>query len=397
MFIFSDKIKKPSLKIALPSLKVLSPNGGENWIKGIEHKITWKAVSIKGTLKITLWKKGVKLGVIKSKQDPAPGFIDWEVGKYAGGKAPPGSRYKIKIKETGKPLNDFSDKPFTILRKLEVGFTPALIKINITYPKKTSNWKEGETETIKWETLIKPPFKVELFNYNGKKKVRDCQGLVKSHGGNKYSMTWNIPTDVFKWPGNYTMRVSKGSLSDLSDMFHISKAIQIKTYTFMATTVNKVRWHSYKPDKDVFTSSVPPKAGDPGPGKMRIGYENYDTPDIYKGYIYRSWVFFNLGSLKGFVSKATLSYNHFMGCNFNPGVYILDQKWSGDAGALFSIPCSQINPSSNIATYVNGWLSQGNNYGFVFVGLDESFQHNNNHCYGFFENVKLTIEIIEDI
>jgi hypothetical protein len=238
---------------------------------------------------------------------------------------------------------------------------------------------------------------VELYNYNGKKKVRDINGSVLSLGGKKYSLSWKIPTDVYKWPGNHTIRVSHNNIFGISSMFHISKALKIKTYTLSATTVNKVKWHSYKPDKNVFTMEVNPTAADPGPGKMRVGYENHYSSDYYKGFIYRSWVYFNPGNLKGLVSKATLSFKPFMGCNFTPKVYVLNQKWNGDPTTLFSIPCSLINPSGNLGLIVNEWISKNNNYGLVFVGPDESFKHNNTNCVSFIENVKLIVEIIEDV
>jgi hypothetical protein len=387
---------------AAQSITVKSPNGGEKWTLGAMKQITWTTSGIKNTLKITLWRNGQQVGKIKGDQDPKTGFLNWAVGSYEGGTAPVGDGYKIRIRENVTNIVDDSNNTFTILGKITIN--PALAKNiaaamvpKVTQPHKGTNWKEGETETIRWETPLKPPFKVELYNYNGKKKVRDCMGMVKSEGGTKYSMMWKIPTDVYQWPGNYTIRVSQGNIAGLSDMFHISKALNIKTYTFSATTVNKVKERWYKPDKDVFTAKIDPSAADPGPGKMRVGYENHNTEDLYTGFIYRSWVYFNLGNLKGLVSKATLSFKHFMGCQFTPGVYVLDQKWSGDPLALFSISCSKINPSANLGLMVNGWISKGNNYGLVFVGPNESFQHNNNQCVGFFEDVRLTVEIIEDV
>lgn len=385
------------------SITVKSPNGGEKWVTGTTKQITWNAPGVNVLLRIALRKNGKEVGVIKSNQNPKTGFLNWEVGKLSGGKiAPAGPGYRIHIKAKGTTIKDLSNATFTILAKLNINpdqlkKMASLFKISISQPDNNSKWKEGETETIRWQTVLKPPFKVELYNYNGTKKVRDIPGFVKSEGGIKYSLNWKIPTDVYKWPGNYTIKVSQNNISGISKMFHISKALKIKTYTFSATTDNKVKWYWYKPDKNVFTAEVNPTAADPGQGKMRVGYENHNNPGYYKGFIYRSWVYFNLGNIKGLVSKATLSFKHFMGCNFTPKVYVLNQKWNGDANALFSIPCSMINPTSNLGLTVNQWISKNNNYGLVFVGQDESFKHNNNQCVGYFENVKLTVEIIEDV
>ena len=393
---------------AAQNITIKSPNGGENWKLGETKPITWTSTGVTTKLRITLWRNGQQVGTVISNLPPQTVSYNWKVGSYEGGTAPAGPGYKIRVRQMGTPVIDNSNNPFTIQEKGTGGtgitFNPGLAKgilkvmtPKITQPHKGTNWKEGSSETIRWETGMKPPFKVELFNYNGKKKVRDCLGTVQSQGGEKYSLQWYIPKDVYKWPGNYTIKVSQGNIAGISDMFHISKAIKIKTYTFSATTVNKVREKWYKPNKNVFTAKIDPSVGDPGPGKMRVGYENHDTPDIYTGFVYRSWVYFNLGSLKGLVSKATLSFKRFMGCSFTPAVYVLNQKWSGDPMALFSIPGSKIDPSANLGLIVNGWISKGDNWGFVFVGQNESFPHNNSQCVGLFEDVKLTVEIIEDV
>ena len=389
------------------TIKVKSPNGGEKWPLESKQKITWVATGVTNDIRIFLVKNGVQLGLIVPTANTNLGYYEWVVGTYQGGVAQPGPGYTVKLKVMGKDIVDFSDNPFTIQDKsTSIEFNPGLAKNiakamvpKVTEPHKGSNWKEGTVETIRWETPLKPPFTVDLYNYNGQTKVRQCLGMVKSDGGNKYSLPWSIPTDVYTFPGNYTIRVSQGNMAGLSEMFHISKALSIKTYTFTAITVNKIKEKWYKPDKDVFTMKIEPSASDPGPGKARVGYENHNSSDLYTGFIYRSWVSFDVGQLKGkgLVSKATLSFKHFMGCQFTPGVYLLDQKWGGDPMALFNIPCSKIDPSANLGLIVNGWLSKGDNYGLVFVGQNESFQHNNNQCIGFFENIILTVEVIEDV
>jgi len=392
------------------TIKVKTPNGGENWPINSKRKITWNASGLTYNIRIFLSKNGVQLGMIKSDLNPNIGYYEWEVGTYEGGKAGIGSGYRIKIKEMGAATMDTSNSPFNIVKKntfskVKPTFSKKINNNNlslappkVTLPNKSSKWKEGETGTIRWTTGFKPPFKVELYNYNGTKKVRDCQGTVKNEGGATYSMDWHIPTNVYKWPGNYTIRVSQGSHSGLSEMFHISKALTVKTYTFTAQTDNKYRKKWHKPDKDKFTMQVNPSANDPGPGKARVGYENHNTSDLYTGFIYRSWVFFDVGKLKGkgLVSKATLSFKHFMGCKFTPKVYVLNQKWNGDAKALFTVSCSPVNPSGNLGLIVNGWIAKNDNYGLVFTGLDESFQHNNKNCVDFYEDIKLTVEVIED-
>ena len=43
-------------KLEIPTIKVLSPNGGETWVKGKPYTIRWTSKGLKGNVKITLEK-----------------------------------------------------------------------------------------------------------------------------------------------------------------------------------------------------------------------------------------------------------------------------------------------------------------------------------------------------
>lgn len=100
---------------AADTITVTSPNGGEDWMAGTRHQITWSysGLSDAGSVKIELWKGGTLNLLI---QDGAPigtagsGSYTWEV---LAGQAT-GIDYKIKITSTSSSTNDSSNANFTI-------------------------------------------------------------------------------------------------------------------------------------------------------------------------------------------------------------------------------------------------------------------------------------------
>ena len=84
-------------------ITLISPNGGEDWVRGSVHNIRWNSKGLKNPVKVTLWKNNTLVGLI-AKDQPANCIFSWTVGNYHGGIAEYGSDYKIKISEQGGPL-----------------------------------------------------------------------------------------------------------------------------------------------------------------------------------------------------------------------------------------------------------------------------------------------------
>ncbi len=95
-------------------IEVTNPNGYERWELGSIKYITWRSSGVSGNFKISLWKDGKKVENIAPDLSNENRSYRWQVGKYNGGIANPGTGYTIKIKEKGKPVSDVSDAPFTI-------------------------------------------------------------------------------------------------------------------------------------------------------------------------------------------------------------------------------------------------------------------------------------------
>jgi len=97
-----------------PTIRIISPNGGETWPLNKIRIITWNIFDVTSTLNITLWKDGEEIGPIAEDISPTTTSFSWTVGNYEGGTVAPATGYTIKIKEKGTTVSDTSDSSFTI-------------------------------------------------------------------------------------------------------------------------------------------------------------------------------------------------------------------------------------------------------------------------------------------
>jgi hypothetical protein len=200
-------------------LGIISPNGGEKWPLGSEKEIRWSADErLTNNVRLILFRNGTRIGLIAKNLKPRPGIYTWKkAGQYEGGMAKAGSGYKIVIREHGGTAIDKSDKPFYLTPGKK---PPSIRPIKVTNPKKGDKWSEGETRIICWESVLKPPFKVELFS-DSKVLVMECKPTTVNRpvlqGPHKHTLAWNVPelNDFFY------IRVSKGAAFGFSGRFSI--------------------------------------------------------------------------------------------------------------------------------------------------------------------------------
>jgi hypothetical protein len=199
-------------------LTIISPNGGESWPLGSEKTIRWSAdESITNNVRLILFKNGTRVGLIAKNLNPRPGVYTWlKAGQYDGGMATAGPGYKIRVKEEGGTAMDDSDKPFYLTPAKK---PPVIISIKVTDPKEGDKWNDGETKIIRWESALKPPFKVELYN-ESKVLVKECNDIRNRpllQYPPKYTLMWSVPG----LEGNFYIRVSKGAAFGFSGKFYI--------------------------------------------------------------------------------------------------------------------------------------------------------------------------------
>ena len=98
-------------------IAVTSPNGGETWVKGTMHPVTW-TTSLCGNVGIELWKGGLLRSMI-AQSVPANAPFNWTIPNV--NTLVPGNDYKVRVKSlanvagTTLVVYDDSDAPFSIL------------------------------------------------------------------------------------------------------------------------------------------------------------------------------------------------------------------------------------------------------------------------------------------
>ena len=100
-----------NFSIVPPKITVTSPNGGENWIRGTAHLITWNYTGNPGTyVKIELLKGGALNRTILAST-PNDKSQSWTIPATQT----PGTDYKVRITSTTNlAYNDTSDNNYAI-------------------------------------------------------------------------------------------------------------------------------------------------------------------------------------------------------------------------------------------------------------------------------------------
>lgn len=205
------------IKIILPdSITVVSPNGGENWSRGIAQTISWKYNGNPGKyVKIDLLKGGIFDSTIKSNisiGSNGNGYYNWPISVVQELR----KDYKIKItSRTNSVYNDISDKNFAI-NDCKVS-TVYGYKFNDTNGNKTR--ESGEVGLPNWtislngfdtctRTLVKRTVKTNSTGYFTFRNINSGTYALSE----EFKSGWLPTTDAA-----YTLRISSGSTTIRKD------------------------------------------------------------------------------------------------------------------------------------------------------------------------------------
>jgi|GEM_PF-610523 len=186
----------------VPYLQVTSPNGGENWVGGSVHNITWAS-------------RGVANVKIESTSDNG---MSWQTvvastpsnGSYTWSSSVPSQYYKIRVINTlnnGVP-SDESDGVFTILPEASV---------TVVSPNGGENWLTGETYEIRWKSANIANVKIEYTLNNG-----NVWNLITPSVVSNGLYNWPVPDTIAYRSDLCKIRITEvGGLehSDISDGF----------------------------------------------------------------------------------------------------------------------------------------------------------------------------------
>jgi hypothetical protein len=142
------------------SITVTSPAGGETWMAGSTHAITWTTTGQpNATVSIILRQNGALVGDIAVGVATAAGSFPWTVGTYQGGQATPGVGYQIRVRASAAVLDD-STGSFTISAQ-------PTASLQLLSPNGGESWSTGGFHTISWKgTNLAGNVKVELLRTN---------------------------------------------------------------------------------------------------------------------------------------------------------------------------------------------------------------------------------------
>ena len=178
--------------ITTGSLTATSPNGGETWLRGTTHAITWtKSGSPGDYVKIELLKAGVLNQIIVASTANS-GSYSWPILSTQT----LGTDYKIRITSTTDPsITDSSDADFAITTAEE---------LTVTSPNGGEDWVGGTTHEITWTSTGSPKAYVKIELLKGGVLNR----VISSTTANDGSFLWTMP--LTQTLGNdYRVRITR--------------------------------------------------------------------------------------------------------------------------------------------------------------------------------------------
>ncbi|MFZ3167033.1 MAG: Ser-Thr-rich GPI-anchored membrane family protein [Candidatus Methanoperedens sp.] len=221
--------------IPVPSFKIVSPNGGENWTRGAINIINWTSTeNPKSYVKIELLRPGKPNQLIISAT-LNDGSHPWLIPALQTS----GTDYKLKITSIiNASNNDTSDGNFTI----------PVPSFTVVFPNGGENWRRGTTQTIKWNSTESPGtyVKIELLKPGVANKVIIASTL------NDGSHPWLIPAtqtpgDDYKVKITSTINASNNDTSDENFTIPVP-SITVTTpnggETWRRGTTQTIKWNS---------------------------------------------------------------------------------------------------------------------------------------------------------
>ena len=179
--IASNDPDEPSVTVQVTAIKmpqtvsVTSPNGGENWVVGSVHNITWTSSGIANVKIDYTTDNGTSWPPVTASTGASSGSYPWTVPNT------PSTQCKIRISDVtdGSPIDE-SNAVFTI----SIGEA-----VQVTSPNGGEEWVTGSTHNITWTSSFVDNVKIELSANNGS----DWIAVVSNTAAAPGSYSWHIP------------------------------------------------------------------------------------------------------------------------------------------------------------------------------------------------------------
>lgn len=180
------------------SITVSAPNGGEVWVPGTSHAITWSSTNLAGNVRVYLYSHWTKMRALGDAPISDNGAI-WNIPTGES----PGLNYRIRVQSLAtSPVSDYSDKTFII------GPPPS---ITLTNPNGGEIWPAGTTQTISW-TPVSLTGNAAIYLYNNWAKLSILATVPLTAGSWSWPIAANEPLGT-----TYRIRVQSLSNTAISD------------------------------------------------------------------------------------------------------------------------------------------------------------------------------------
>jgi len=208
-----NDISNAVFSIHSPELLIVAPNGGEEWVVGTEHEITWASIggvegAISDNLSLQYSTNGGSVWKNIAVSEPNDGTYLWTVPDDVSVNS------RIKIFDASRPAtSDTSDADFKIL----------LPYIEVLAPNGGESWPIGTQKSITWRSVgsISNNLKIE---YSKDNFVTAVQIVTAEANDGEYA--WTIPDD---YSLSVKVRITDNDRSEVTDVsngfFNIANAI----------------------------------------------------------------------------------------------------------------------------------------------------------------------------
>ena len=173
-------VSAANFSIVLPYVQVLAPNGGESWIIGTQHEITWRGVgTISDNLLLEYSKDNFTNAIQIAAGEANDGTYTWTL--------PDDYSNNVKVRVTDNDRTDIKDASNS-------AFSIANPTVLVTAPNGGDLFTVGDIENITWEAVgaLSNDLKIEY----SKNNFASAGIPIALHAPNTSPYQWTVPDDV---------------------------------------------------------------------------------------------------------------------------------------------------------------------------------------------------------
>lgn len=194
-------ISDAKFTIAVPTVKVTSPNGGEVWTAGSTQNITWNSAGVDNVVLSYSTDGGTTWTTIETKLAAIPRTYSWKTPSVNSQKC------LVRVSDSASlSRNDVSDAVFTIAPATSASIT-------VTSPNGNERWISGSSHPVTWTSSGVSYVNIDFSSDGGSTWSSVATNVNSGSGTGSYPFT--IPDLISR---NCIFRISSNSDSSIKDV-----------------------------------------------------------------------------------------------------------------------------------------------------------------------------------